>query len=383
MVPILILFWFSLSNIAVANTKCQDLVLTANQRTAISTHADSTEGAKAALITFFKDDPIKSIEKNWKRLTKRKDGGIVIRKFRATDGTEVDVLFDAKTDADQALADSYTPAAEAESIRIPERQEIVQREKLNVADQKIKVAFFDLDDTLRTSTKGNPSSNTKEEIKILDGRAARLRDLSNEGYLIAIVSNQGGIPKRYSIQDATDLFKHTIALIGEQGGVVNYFDFAEEYDNNRKPNPGMYQRLEKQIQSQLGSVISIDKERSFMVGDGAYSKDDTRPDGTPGTDFSNSDRLFAVNIGLRFFEASSYFLTSLTGMLARQSKLIPTRDSVQPGALLEVREITKNILGEPGDTLEIQLSPNATDIGAILSKATSNHFASLVIYLKY
>lgn len=40
-----------------------------------------------------------------------------------------------------------------------------------------------------------------------------------------------------------------------------------------------------------------------------------------------------------------------------------------------VRKITKNILGEAGDSLEIHLSPAATDIGSVLRKRTSSHFA--------
>jgi hypothetical protein len=44
-----------------------------------------------------------------------------------------------------------------------------------------------------------------------------------------------------------------------------------------------------------------------MVGDSAYKKGDTRPDGLEPIDPSNSDRIFAENLGVPFAEANYFF----------------------------------------------------------------------------
>ena len=51
----------------------------------------------------------------------------------------------------------------------------------------------------------------------------------------------------------------------------------------------------------------FDLDHSFMVGDAAYKKGDQRPDKLDAIDPSNSDRLFAENLGIAFYEASPYF----------------------------------------------------------------------------
>ncbi len=57
----------------------------------------------------------------------------------------------------------------------------------------------------------------------------------------------------------------------------------------------------------------IDWQQSFMVGDAAWKKArDLQPDGSPGNDHSDSDRLFAENIALKhpgfgFFHPRDFF----------------------------------------------------------------------------
>ena len=53
--------------------------------------------------------------------------------------------------------------------------------------------------------------------------------------------------------------------------------------------------------------VVIDREVSFMVGDAAYKESEIRPDGRPGFNFSNSDRRFAANAGLMFYEPQDFF----------------------------------------------------------------------------
>jgi hypothetical protein len=99
----------------------------------------------------------------------------------------------------------------------------------------------------------------------------------------------------------------TIDLIRAAGGEVHTYDFAEAKGPRRKPDVGMANDLEALLTSTFGPWATIDKQASLMVGDSAWSSKDTRPDGKPGTHFSNSDRLFAANVGVAFHEPAQFF----------------------------------------------------------------------------
>ena len=145
---------------------------------------------------------------------------------------------------------------------------------------------------------------------MLPGVADKLRELNEQGYFVAIVSNQGGIPQHISLDNADAALTNLSQDLSRQAAFVHYFDFAENNDDDRKPGIGMALRLETKLAA-LG--LKIDKENSFMVGDSAYRKAtgsrpaDTRPDGRPGFNFSNSDRYFADNYGIKFYEPQTYF----------------------------------------------------------------------------
>lgn len=181
------------------------------------------------------------------------------------------------------------------------------------AGNTFKVAFFDADSTLRISKLGSVSANSPTDYIILPGVAEGIKNLNAKGYLVAIVSNQAGIPQHISLEDADAALFNMIHDLKSMGATVHYYDFAENDDDFRKPKTGMATRLESNIQSQFGSDKSIDKASSLMVGDSAYRKarngkpGDTRPDGRPGFNFSNSDRLFAENYGITFLEPQDFF----------------------------------------------------------------------------
>ena len=185
------------------------------------------------------------------------------------------------------------------------RRKIASDYKFPTDTNKIKVAFFDADSTLRVSKSGQVSANSADDVFILPCVGKMLKVLNNAGYLIAIVSNQGGIPAMVSYHDADGALKMTIDLIKNEGGNVHYYDFAEFKDEDRKPGIGMALRLENILNE---FSYKIDKKNSFMVGDSAYKKDvDTRPDGKAGTHFSNSDRLFAENYFKEFANAPAAY----------------------------------------------------------------------------
>lgn len=195
----------------------------------------------------------------------------------------------------------------------------------------VKVAFFDADSTLRVAPSGKVSANGPDDVYLLPCVGERLQQTAEAGYLIAIISNQGGIPRFMSLGDSDKALALTAQLANgamnevastrnAAAGKVHYFDFAELDNEDRKPGIGMAQRLI----GKLRAGYEIDLANSFMVGDSAYKKNvDTRPDGTPGTHFSNSDRFFAHNlfanfandaVPYRFEEAAVFFGYRMNGI---------------------------------------------------------------------
>ncbi len=180
-----------------------------------------------------------------------------------------------------------------------------------LADRTLRVAFFDADNTLRNTHSGKPSPHGRADLIVYPHCFARLKELGDEGYLLAIVSNQAGIElghiSRAEVEEAMQATLHSYA---EKGVTFNYYDYAELYNDDRKPEPGMAWRLERQLQL---AGYAINWSASFMVGDAAWKRgQDLRPDGTPGKDHANSDRRFADNIAMKhpgfgFFHPDDFF----------------------------------------------------------------------------
>ena len=172
----------------------------------------------------------------------------------------------------------------------------------------IKVAFFDADSTLRISRSGNFTAREREDVFILPFVVAEVERLNEEGYLVAAVSNQGGVASGVT---PIEVAEGALVFVAEQlhgvGAKIDYLDFAPEKDEFRKPKTGMADMLVDKLEEKCG--IAIDWESSFMVGDAGYKRnvDGPHPDGRPADDFSNSDRGFAENLGIPFSEPTDYF----------------------------------------------------------------------------
>lgn len=176
------------------------------------------------------------------------------------------------------------------------------------AGEDVKVAFFDADSTLRISRGGTPTANAADDVYVLPFVAAEIKKLNEQGYLVAIVSNQGGVAAGHT---PIEVAEGALLFVGEQlsrlGAKIDYVDFAEAKDDFRKPKTGMAELLNEKLM--LECAVGIDYEASFMVGDAGYKQnaDGPHPDGRPADDFSNSDRGFAENLGIVFSEPTDYF----------------------------------------------------------------------------
>ncbi|HNX75390.1 MAG TPA: HAD-IIIA family hydrolase [Candidatus Rifleibacterium sp.] len=190
----------------------------------------------------------------------------------------------------------------------------------DLAGRHLRVAFFDADNTLREARSGKPSPHGRADLLIRAKCCERLLQLASEGYLLAIVSNQAGIKLGHiSMSEVEEAMQATVQAFAARGIIFNYYDFAELYNEDRKPEPGMAWRLERQLQL---AGYTIDWPGSFMVGDAGWKRGKEQcPDGRPGSDHSNSDRLFAENIalkypGFRFFHPVDFFRSACSPEVA-------------------------------------------------------------------
>lgn len=181
----------------------------------------------------------------------------------------------------------------------------------NATGRSLPVAFFDADNTLRKTRSGKPSPHGRHDVIVFKETFKRISELQAQGYLLAIVSNQAGIELgMISDHEVEEAIQETLRIFAENGIFFNYYDYADQRDNNRKPDTEMAWRLERKLHL---AGLKINWQTSFMVGDAAWKKGhDNQPDGTPGHDHANSDRRFAENIALKhpgfgFFHPRHFF----------------------------------------------------------------------------
>ncbi|MDZ4661155.1 MAG: HAD family hydrolase [Pseudomonadota bacterium] len=126
---------------------------------------------------------------------------------------------------------------------------------------KKKAVFFDRDDTLIVD---KVYLNDPQQIEYLSDTFLALKRLSDAGYLLFIISNQSGIarglvdPKNLELihkKMTDDFMQHGIKFAGI------YFcpHLPESNHPDRKPNPGMILRAEKDH--------PIELTQSWVVGD--------------------------------------------------------------------------------------------------------------------
>ena len=206
-----------------------------------------------------------------------------------------------------------------------------------------RVAFFDADSTLRVSRSGSVTANGVDDVLLLPFASGAIARLNEQGYLVAIVSNQLGVSRRIiTAEVAEGALLYTADRLRLLQARVDYIDFAERANADRKPGTGMALRLEEALRQTCGCEVDLDG--SFMVGDSGYEEgeDGPHPDGRPADDFSNSDRLFAENLGIEFSEPTDFF-----GW--REYGVYNVADAAQLEAFLDAIDAEAAQLRESGD----------------------------------
>ncbi|KAK7072515.1 hypothetical protein SK128_018821 [Halocaridina rubra] len=161
-----------------------------------------------------------------------------------------------------------------------------------------KIAGYDMDGTLITTKSGKVFAQGPNDWKIIFPQVpGKLKELHDNGYKLIIFTNQAGIAA--GKQTVPGIQKKIGAIIAELG-VPFQAIVSTGKGPYRKPALGMWNFLLKEA----NQGIDIDLHSSMYVGDAA---------GRPAVakkkkDFSNGDRLFALNIGIPFFTPEEHFL---------------------------------------------------------------------------
>lgn len=142
-----------------------------------------------------------------------------------------------------------------------------------------KALFLDRDGVINEDEKGY--THKLEDLKIIDGIIEVCLEAQKRGYLLIIVTNQGGIALGYYTEDDFWVFMKGIYEQFERRGVFftkTYFapyhpksTIAKYTDAKlsifRKPNPGMILQAQQDYNINLGSSILIgDKQTDIQAG---------------------------------------------------------------------------------------------------------------------
>ena len=131
-----------------------------------------------------------------------------------------------------------------------------------------KVIFIDRDGVINKDPGGwtEHSYVTRwEDFHFLPGVKEALRQLNDNGYDIIIISNQGGISKKYFSQEALDKITQKMLQDLDADGVKIrkvYYCVHQDSDNCdcRKPRAGMFRQAEKELK--------IKVKGTYFIGDG-------------------------------------------------------------------------------------------------------------------
>uniref|UniRef100_A0AAY4CBL7 PNK FHA domain-containing protein n=1 Tax=Denticeps clupeoides TaxID=299321 RepID=A0AAY4CBL7_9TELE len=164
-----------------------------------------------------------------------------------------------------------------------------------------KVAGFDIDGCIITTKSGKVFPTSPDDWRILYPEIQpRLASLLKKGYKVVFFTNQMGISRG---KLRPEVFKSKVEDILQTLQLPVQVFVATGPGIYRKPVIGMWQHLCEKA----NAGVTVDQSESFYVGDAAGRPVNWAP-GKKKKDFSCSDRLFALNLGLQFHTPEEFFL---------------------------------------------------------------------------
>ncbi|EXJ58858.1 hypothetical protein A1O7_06288 [Cladophialophora yegresii CBS 114405] len=187
------------------------------------------------------------------------------------------------TTTNRAVASFFKPASQKEPEKIVwrtvENSLIIGRyDASNPSPQQrtlpVKIAAFDLDDTLIVPNQGKTWNRSATSWKWWDACVpGRLKSLHDEGYLVVILSNQSTISlkdnKKALQRDMASLtnFKSQLSTVLHQLDLPISVYAATGQDKYRKPRIGMWEAVVEDYDLQAEGAV--DMTESFYIGDAA------------------------------------------------------------------------------------------------------------------
>ncbi|OBA22503.1 PNK3P-domain-containing protein, partial [Metschnikowia bicuspidata var. bicuspidata NRRL YB-4993] len=195
------------------------------------------------------------------------------------------------------------------------------KDKLDSDSKKIRVAAFDMDDTLICTKSGikfgrGPYDWKWRNDQILPALQKKVKD---KNMVLVIFTNQSAVSVTELLAPHSKSYKNLSLKVGliskalETGiGPTPVLFFAstgrprqgvlarsslETHFSHKKPELGMWSELERYIRRCFGEEYSVDLDLSYFVGDAA---------GRDG-DHLAADKGFAENAGVPFFVPEDYF----------------------------------------------------------------------------
>lgn len=162
------------------------------------------------------------------------------------------------------------------------------------------IAAFDLDGTLIKTKSGARFPKDDDDWDLIFGNVkSKLKETCDENYKLVIFTNQAAIEKNTSKRL---YFQRKVENILKRINLPIQVFVATGHSIYRKPVPGMWYVLT----AEKNGGIEVDLGKSFFVGDAA-GRDKNWAVKKP-KDHSLADRLFATNVGIKFYTPEEFFL---------------------------------------------------------------------------
>jgi len=153
-----------------------------------------------------------------------------------------------------------------------------------------KAVFLDRDGVINLE-RGRYTCSPDDFI-INDGIAEAVKILNDSGFLVIVISNQGGIAKSlYNISDVLDIHDKFCKILAEKDAVVDDFFFCPHHDSVsrclcRKPDSLL---IEKAM-----AVHNIDASLSYMIGDSSRDVEAAEKAGVKGILIKPNENIIGI-----------------------------------------------------------------------------------------
>ncbi|MDD3860782.1 MAG: HAD family hydrolase [Bacteroidales bacterium] len=155
---------------------------------------------------------------------------------------------------------------------------------------KNKAVFLDRDGVINLE-RGKYTCNPDDFI-LNEGIIESVKLLNDSGFLVIVISNQGGIAKSlYTITDVIEIHKKFCSLLKEKDAWIDDFFFCPHHDSIsrcicRKPESLLF---EKAL-----AINNIDSRKSFMIGDSQRDVQAAEKAGIKGILIQANENIFNI-----------------------------------------------------------------------------------------